>query len=100
VVLYRVTWPTWWIARSIVRVPFAAMPNLLAGKEIYPELLQGQATPEAIAREAGALLRDGARRRAMFKELERVTASLGAPGAADRAATSIVDLLAQPSDHP
>jgi len=96
VVMYRVTWPTWWMARSIVRVPFAAMPNLLAGKEIYPELLQGRATPETIAREAEDLLRDGARRRAMRKDLEGVTASLGAPGAADRAAAAIVDLLAEP----
>jgi lipid-A-disaccharide synthase len=96
VVMYRVAWPTWWIARSIVRVPFAAMPNLLAGKEVYPELLQGQAVPEIIAREAEALLRDGTRRDAMLNDLDRVTASLGAPGAADRAAVAILDLLKKP----
>lgn len=93
VVLYRVTWPTWWIARCIVRVPFAAMPNLLAGKAVYPELLQGRATPDRIAREAETLLRDGARRAAMLADLREVTALLGVPGAADRAATAIANLL-------
>jgi lipid-A-disaccharide synthase len=71
------------------------MPNLLAGKEVYPELLQRRATPEAIAREAEGLLQDGDRRSLLVNELERVTTMLGTPGAADRAAAAILNLLAK-----
>jgi lipid-A-disaccharide synthase len=93
VVFYRVAWPTWWIARCLVRVPFAAMPNLLGGRVIYPEFLQGRATPGLIAREAAGLLRDQSRRRAMREESTRVARLLGPTGAADRAAEAILGLV-------
>jgi lipid-A-disaccharide synthase len=69
------------------------MPNILAGKRVYPELLQSAATPEAIAREASDLLRNESRRRSMAADLERVIGSLGGSGAYRRAAEAIVRLL-------
>jgi lipid-A-disaccharide synthase len=87
-------WLTWWIARSIVQVPYVAMPNLLAGRAVYPELLQDRANAEAIAHEAETLLRGSRKRLAMVKELEQVRSLLGAPGACERAATHVIDLLA------
>lgn len=50
VVSYRLHWLTWLIARWLVRIPFVSLPNLLAGRELVPELLQNQATPENLAR--------------------------------------------------
>ncbi|MFM1945111.1 MAG: hypothetical protein RI897_4093 [Verrucomicrobiota bacterium] len=94
VVIYRLAWLTWWIARSIVQVPYVAMPNLLAGRAVYPELLQGRANAEAIAHEAETLLRGSRKRLAMVKELEEVRSLLGGPGACERAASHVIELLA------
>lgn len=93
VVFYRTSWPTYLIARQVVNVKHLAMPNLLAGKEIYPEFIQDQATPENIARAALELMRDGARREAVAAKLAQVVASLGKPGAIERAAETILSLL-------
>ncbi|MDZ4298036.1 MAG: lipid-A-disaccharide synthase [Moraxellaceae bacterium] len=57
VVSYRLHWLTWLIARLLVRIPFVSLPNLLAGRALVPELLQYQATPENMAREALAWLK-------------------------------------------
>jgi len=93
VVFYKTSWPTYLIAKQIVSVPHLAMPNLLAGEEIFPEFVQDAATPENIARAALELLRDNARRQAVKTKLEKVVASLGGPGATGRAADAIIRLL-------
>ncbi len=93
VVFYRTSWPTYWIAKQVVNVKHMAMPNLLAGEEVFPEFIQSAASPENIARAALALLRDDARQAAIKATLARVVASLGEPGASRRAAEAIVSLL-------
>ncbi len=49
VVTYRLGPLTWWLARRLVHTDFVALPNLLAGRALVPELLQGDATPAALA---------------------------------------------------
>lgn len=93
VVLYKTTWPTYWLAKRLVRVPNVAMPNLLAGEEVFPEFIQAAATPESLARAALELLRDSERRAAIGAKLAGVAAALGPPGASDRAAEAIVGLM-------
>jgi lipid-A-disaccharide synthase len=93
VVFYKTSWPTYLIGRQIVNVKYLAMPNLLAGEEIYPEFIQDAATGESIAGAALALLRDETRRAVVKTKLAGVVASLGGPGAASRAAAAIADLL-------
>ncbi len=93
VVFYKTSWPTYWIAKQVVNVKHMAMPNLLAGEEVFPEFIQSAASPENIARAALALLRDDVRRAAVKATLTRVVASLGRPGASRRAAEAIVSLL-------
>ena len=93
VVIYRTSWPTYWIARRIVQVSHMAMPNLLTRDRVYPELLQGDATAQNIAREALDLLAGTARRRSMQQQLDGVIRSLGGPGACERAAGLIANLL-------
>ena len=53
VITYRLGRFSWWLASRVVKVPFAGLPNLLAGKAVVPELLQDDATPEKLG---GALL--------------------------------------------
>ena len=93
VVFYKTSWPTYFIGKQIVTVKYLAMPNLLAGEEIYPEFIQDAATAGNISRAALALLRDESRRAAVKAKLAAVVASLGNPGAALRAADVILRLL-------
>ncbi|MGH2398517.1 MAG: lipid-A-disaccharide synthase [bacterium] len=93
VAVYRLPWLSWVIARSVVTIRHAALPNILAGRGIVPELLQHRMTPTAIADAAVDLIRDPHRLRAMRDELLRVAADLGEPGAAGRAAGEVLRLL-------
>jgi lipid-A-disaccharide synthase len=93
VALYKTSWSTWQVARHIVKVKYAAMPNLLANEEVFPEFIQGAASPENIARAALELLRDEGRRARVKSRLAEIVASLGGPGATRRAAQVIVEML-------
>ena len=93
VVLYKVSWPEYEIAKRIVKVKHIAMPNLLANERVYPELLQNAATAENVAREALDLLQNEARRKAIQTKLAQVVPLLGEPGASRRAAKAIVSVL-------
>lgn len=92
-VIYRVAWLTWAVGKRLVRVPFLGMPNVLAGREIAREFLQGAATGEAIAAEILRLLRDTSARRALQQDLAAVIDGLGERGAGRRAADAIAATL-------
>ncbi len=49
VVAYRLALLTYWIMRRLIQVPWVSLPNLLAGRELVPELLQHAAVPERLA---------------------------------------------------
>ena len=93
VAIYKTSWLTYWIARAIVQVKYLAMPNILADEVLYPEFIQGDATAENIARASLELLTNPARRVEIQSKLAAVIASLGGPGASQRAAAAIVKLL-------
>ncbi len=95
VAVYRLPWLSWVIARRIVSVRYAALPNILADAEIVPEYLQGRMTPKAIAQTVADLLADPQRRTAMKTALHEVATSLGIPGAATRAAREVLSTLRQ-----
>ena len=92
VVFYKTSWPTWVIANQLITVKYLAMPNLLAGEELYPEFIQNAATPATISQAALELLRDETRRKVIKMKLARIITSLGNPGATGRAAEAIVSL--------
>lgn len=92
VVLYKTSWLTYEIGRRIIKVNFIAMPNIIGGEKIYPELIQHRATADTVSEEALRLLNNPALRERMKMKLARVTASLGGPGASQRAATAIIRL--------
>jgi lipid-A-disaccharide synthase len=93
VVFYKTSWLNYAVAKPLMKVKYLAMPNLLANEEVFPELIQGAATAANIAGAALELLRNDARRRAVKAKLARIVATLGAPGAPQRAAEAIVSLL-------
>ena len=74
------------------KIRFIGLPNILADREIAPELLQDQATPEAIAAHTLGLLNDPIRRKLAREGMLEVRAALGTPGASHRAAKIVFDL--------
>ena len=73
---YRVNALSWILGRWLVRAPFLSMVNLVAGRQIAPELIQGDMTGERIAAEAIRLLDDDAARTQMRADLAEVAARL------------------------
>jgi lipid-A-disaccharide synthase len=94
VIVYRLGRISWALARLLVHgVRWVGMPNIIAGREVAPELLQGRATGPAIAAAARAILVDPARRAAMAADLREVRGRLGRGGAAGRAAAMAIEML-------
>jgi lipid-A-disaccharide synthase len=75
---------------------FVALPNIIAGRQIVPELLNRAASPESIAAALGSFLQDGGLRAAAVRELDEVAATLHGPGASDRTAALVLETLAAP----
>ncbi len=69
VTFYKVTPLSWYGARHLVKVPFLSMVNLIAGREVVPELIQNDMTPENLTRAAEDLLTSDARSAQMRAEL-------------------------------
>lgn len=92
VVVYFLHWLTWWIARLLVKVPYVGLPNLLAGESLVPELLQGAATPEAIARETQRWLQDDLYREQRLQRFTSLHESLR-QNANATAANAVIRLL-------
>jgi len=76
VTFYKVNALSWILGRWLVRAPFLSMVNLVAGRKIVPELIQGEMTGERIAAEAIRLLDDKVALEAMRAGLEEVSAKL------------------------
>jgi lipid-A-disaccharide synthase len=100
VVIYKTSFSSWLLARSIVDVEHVAMVNILAGKRAIPEFIQSEARPERIAAEALDLLRDDQRRADIERDLRKVRERLGTPGASERAARAVVSILERPTTGP
>jgi len=92
VVVYRVSPLTYRLGKSFLNVDTFAMPNLVAGRRIVPELIQDGFTPDRVAEETVGLLTDGRRRAEVSEALTRVREQLGAPGASARAAAAILEV--------
>ena len=94
VMVYRVSDLTWKLGRRLVKVPHFGMVNLIAGRQVVPELVQSDFTAEKVAAELRKVL-EGEERDRMLAELSEVREKLhpgvgGGETAADRAAEAIV----------
>ncbi|HSS78089.1 MAG TPA: hypothetical protein VLV54_15270 [Thermoanaerobaculia bacterium] len=99
VMVYRLASWTYLLARLLVRLPNVALVNLVLGRRVVPELIQGQANPERIAAEASRLLTDAGARQEMRAALAEVRCRLGAGGASRRAAGEVAEMLAEASSN-
>jgi lipid-A-disaccharide synthase len=76
VVVYRLAPLTWLLGRRLVALDTFAMPNLIAGKRIVPELIQSGFTADSVVRELKAIIPDGPVRQRMLADLREVRAKL------------------------
>jgi lipid-A-disaccharide synthase len=90
VVVYRLSALTYQLARRIVRVEHIAMPNLIAGRTIVPELVQDDFTPGRVATETVRFLEDPVLHERTREALRGVRQQLGGPGASGRAADAVL----------
>ena len=93
IVVYRMHPVTWQLARRLVKVPHVAMANLLAGRRLVPELLQGEVNGGRLAAEVRRLLGDPGLLQTMREGLRDAAMRLGPGGAPDRAAAAILEEL-------
>ena len=90
VVAYKTSWPTYLLARTLVRVKHIAMPNILAGETVMPEFIQSNATPDSLAGALRAHLSNPPECRRVRGHLLSLREQLGGAGAAVRAAEAIL----------
>jgi lipid-A-disaccharide synthase len=90
VLFYRTTAWEFWIASFFLRVKWIGLVNLVAGRLIVPELLQDEATGQRLYEEAIRILEDQSVYDEMKRDLAKVRAALGEPGASTRAAEAVL----------
>ena len=90
VVAYRIHPLSYALARRLVRIDHIALPNLVAGRRLVPELVQAECAPGPMAGHLLTLLRDPERAAAIRAELLRVRESLAGSGAFERAAAAVL----------
>jgi len=93
VLIYKVNFLTWVIARLLIKIPYIGLVNVVAGKKIIPEFIQFDAQPKKISAACLDLLNSNAKSNLMKSELAKVKEKLGAPGANSKAAKEILKFI-------
>ena len=76
VMVYRVSPVSYKVGRGLVKVPFFAMPNLIAGREVVPELVQSDFTPAKVTDRMRQIIPDGAARQRMLRGFAEIREKL------------------------
>ncbi len=92
VVIYKVSPLSYWLGKRLIKVKHIGIVNLIAQKELLPELIQDNASPQTVAETVTTMIRDPKRLRQMEKELLGIRDLLGGAGASDRVAQIALNL--------
>ena len=93
VMVYRVSAFTWLVGKLLVKVPYFSIVNILAKRELVPELMQEDFTAANVAARVEYLLDHPEAREEMIRGFQALKARLGRNGALERAADSMVEVL-------
>lgn len=91
IVLYKMSAVTYRIAQWFVKIPFFSLPNIIAGRQIIPELLQDAVTPSNILKYARRMYQDSPERPQILQDLSGIRKSLGERNVASRVAKIILE---------
>ncbi|MDD5067150.1 MAG: hypothetical protein PHF84_08900 [bacterium] len=89
-VMYKVHPLTYFIFKSLARVPFISLPNLIAGQRVVREFIQDKSTPENVLREAEQIIFNQAYRKKMVQQLAGIKKKLGQKGVVRAIAREII----------
>ena len=89
--VYALAWPTYQLARVLVKIERIGLVNILAGREAVREFIQHEANPANVGEELFRLMEDGEARDQLVSELATTTAKLGGLGAHERAASRVAE---------
>ncbi|MBM4076342.1 MAG: lipid-A-disaccharide synthase, partial [Planctomycetes bacterium] len=100
VVLYRTSWPTYFLGKLLVTIKYMSLPNLIAGRIVMPEFLSvGNPTPvvDSIVSTVGGWLSDPMKLDAAKKDLDEIRNKIFSTGATKRVAQILIQQLEQHS---
>jgi len=92
VVIYKLAALTYLLGKFLVKIPHFSLPNIIAGRQIIPELLQDQANAANIAQEVLAMLQNDTEKKRLQQDLAEVRHKLGDVGAVERVAQVILEV--------
>lgn len=93
IVVYRLSWLTYALARILVKIRHVGIVNIMVGKEIVPELIQSDFTAAGVVKKTRSLLENRELRDSMVRKLVALREKLGTPGAADRVANIALSMM-------
>ena len=93
VIIYKVSPASYRLGKALIRVDHISLVNLISGKRLVPELIQGEASPRRIADTVEMMLSDTSGLKRIREELVIIRERLGGPGASDRVAQIALNLL-------
>jgi lipid-A-disaccharide synthase len=97
IVVYRLSWLTYALARMLVKIKHVGIVNIMAGKEIVPELIQSDFTAAGVVKKTRSLLENRDLQDKIVRKLIAVREKLGTPGAADRVAEIALAMMGKGS---
>lgn len=95
IIVFRTASLNWHIVRSLTPLERSGLPNLIAGRDIVPELLQTELTPTALTNLSLDFLQNPQKRETQREALQTVHAQLGTAGAAERTAKLVLLTIRQ-----
>jgi len=93
IIVYRLSWLTYALARMLVKVKHIGIVNIVAGEAIVPELIQSAFTADGVVRETRKIMENQDLRESIVRKLVALREKLGTPGAADRVATIAMSMI-------
>ena len=99
VILYRTSWFNWKVINALTPLEHSGLPNLIAGKRIVPELLQGDLTPHSLTELTLDLIQTPEKLDAQRDSLGKVHQQLGESGAAERTAQLVLEQVRSAKNH-
>jgi len=91
--VYKVAWPTYLMARQLIQLPHIGLINILAGEEIVPEFVQGEANAYEVGIWMREMLDDPQKRGEQSEKLLAAASSLGDIQVHERAAAEMMKLV-------
>ncbi|SDL04984.1 lipid-A-disaccharide synthase [Catalinimonas alkaloidigena] len=96
VVCYKSSYPTYLIAKALIKVDYISLVNLIAGREVVKELIQDEFTPSNLMKELDRLLKNETYRQRVLEGYADIREKLGPPGASEKAARLMISYLKEP----